>query len=159
LKKIIREYWLEIIAGLFILFGLFLLLEQFSLRLGFRRLLFRSIGIFRETAGGLSQQIYNYLAGFTLSDLIGWIFIFLAIFFVLWRIRVRFVKSDYWLATACPRCGSALHRVKRSSWDRFLSKTILPHARRYLCSNRECGWSGLRHHEHRHSHQVRTTPI
>jgi uncharacterized protein with PIN domain len=71
--------------------------------------------------------------------------------FVIWRIRYRFFNSDQFKATVCPVCGNEIHRVHRTVIDRILSKTLLPHARRYRCINQECNWSGLRrrrHHEH-----------
>jgi len=68
-----------------------------------------------------------------------------AIAFIGWRMRVRFLSSPYWRATACPRCGNPIHRVHRSLLDKAVSKVFLPHARRYRCEKADCGWTGLRH--------------
>jgi len=65
--------------------------------------------------------------------------------FIGWRGRVRFLSSPHWRATACPRCGSPIHRVHRNVVDKAVSKLFLPHARRYRCEKPECGWTGLRH--------------
>jgi hypothetical protein len=70
---------------------------------------------------------------FTLSDLLGWVLVLVALTFIAWRSRYHFIHSEYWKAVNCPKCGSALHRIHRTSWDRFL-----PHgcpARRYRCKN------------------------
>ena len=64
-------------------------------------------------------------------------------------LRVRFLRSAYWRSTTCPRCGERLHMIHRRWYDRLLSKTVLPHARRYRCDNATCRWTGLRHIAHR----------
>jgi predicted RNA-binding Zn-ribbon protein involved in translation (DUF1610 family) len=64
--------------------------------------------------------------------------------FILWRLRYRFLKSDRWQVLACPKCGGKLHRIHRTSLDRLVGSIFLPRAARYRCSNKECGWSGLR---------------
>ncbi|MFM8319723.1 MAG: hypothetical protein ACKOC5_02325, partial [Chloroflexota bacterium] len=76
-----------------------------------------------------------------------------SLIFVIGRVRYHFQTAERWSSTFCPRCGAELYRVHRSSFDRLLSHTLLPSARRYACSSRDCSWSGLRrHHFHSHSH-------
>jgi hypothetical protein len=70
--------------------------------------------------------------------------VLLAVLFAIYRVRYRFTISERWQATECPKCGSGLQRTRRNSIDRFLSRTILPSARRYRCENAACRWSGLR---------------
>ena len=65
--------------------------------------------------------------------------------FLGYRLRVRFLRSAYWHATTCPRCGSSLHMIHRRWYDRFFGRVFLPHARRYRCANATCRWTGLRH--------------
>jgi hypothetical protein len=66
-----------------------------------------------------------------------------------YRMRVRFLRSAVWAATDCPRCGGHLHMAHRHWYERVLSKTLLPHARRYRCGNKDCRWTGLRRVRHR----------
>jgi hypothetical protein len=73
--------------------------------------------------------------------------------FLAYRMRVRFLRSARWRAKTCPHCGEQLSRVHRRWSDHLLSKTILPHARRYRCNNAACRWIGLRHASH-HSSDV-----
>ena len=75
---------------------------------------------------------------------------------VLWRIRWRWTHSLALNADLCPRCGASIYRVHRSPIEHLLSKTLLPGARRYHCSNLACGWKGLRkrrHHDSSHHHE------
>lgn len=153
MKRIFREYRVEFLALLIALLGIFLLTEQFELRkmvFGFLQNVFASL---KGLGGSVLRGIGDYLANFTLSDLLGWILILLTIAFIAWRIRYRFIHSEYWQATLCPKCGSELHRIHRTSLDTLISNTLLPGARRYECANPDCDWSGLR--QHRHSERVR----
>jgi hypothetical protein len=98
--------------------------------------LIKSKGIDRGAGLG---HIYN-----SISNFLGLLLILSAAVLAIWHGRYRFVQSDYWQAVECPRCGSELHRIHRNTWDRVLSRTLLPGSRRYRCNNPDCGWSGLR---------------
>jgi len=148
-KKFFREYTIEIIAVAFIAVGLFLLLEQMEVRTTVRQAISNSINFVRNTFADVSLGIKNFLISFTLSDALGLLLIILAIVFILWRIRYRYLHSDKWLATTCPKCGGRIYRVHRSRLDRFIGWVLLPKARRYRCSNDECSWTGLRRHGRR----------
>jgi hypothetical protein len=65
-----------------------------------------------------------------------------------WSLRRRYLNSAAWRSTNCPKCNSRLRRSRRSSWDRFLGVTLLPHSRRYRCVEPACNWTGLRDHAH-----------
>jgi hypothetical protein len=83
--------------------------------------------------------------------MIGFLIVLLALAFIFWRVRYRFMNSKRWLDTACPRCQAKLVRIHRTRLDRWLGLSLLPHSRRYSCSNPQCGWNGLRyHHPRRH---------
>ncbi len=97
--------------------------------------------------------IANAAQQLTLANLIGLVLVIGGVVFIGWRARVRFLNSTYWRAMTCPRCGSALHRVHRTPWDKAMGKTFLPHARRYRCERPECGWTGLRHSRRQSSMQ------
>jgi hypothetical protein len=149
-KKIIREYRFELLAVLLAVLGVFLLLEQFQIRITVANA-FRWLVNLLETA---LASLSAYLSKFTLSDMIGWILILGTSVLILWRVRYRFLHSENWRATVCPRCEGELERVHRTAFDRLVEKLFLPRARRYRCSNAKCNWSGLRRqrpnelHEH-----------
>jgi hypothetical protein len=150
LKRIIAEYKIELGALFMGLLGVFLILERVELW----KLLEKLVQTIKTLINWIGETIVGLLTNLSLSDLFGMLVIILAILFLVWRIRVRFEKSSHWMADVCPRCGSNLHRVHRTSFDRFLSRSLLPDARRYRCENRECSWEGLRrrrisdHHHH-----------
>ncbi|MBN1145939.1 MAG: hypothetical protein JXA78_01685 [Anaerolineales bacterium] len=148
-RKILREYRVEIIAALVALLGVFLIVERLEIRESARAVLTWLAAILRQAAATIQGALIAYVASFTLSDLTGWILIALTSVFIVWRIRHRFSRSSYWEAGNCPRCGGALRRTHRTLLDRLLSWMLLPRARRYTCASSECGWSGLRRHKRR----------
>ncbi len=78
--------------------------------------------------------------------------VFFMAIFLTWRIRYRFTHSERMGAEVCPRCGDRLQRIHRSWFDRLLSATLLPSARRYQCINKSCAWQGLRRRSQHHHH-------
>jgi hypothetical protein len=144
MKKFLGEYWVEILALLIALFGVFLLVEQFEIRKSLYAAFTQGLDFLRHLASALEAGAIAYIKSFTLSDLVGWILIVLTGVFIFWRVRYRFNHSEHWGAAECPLCGSELHRVHRNLFDHLLARTLLPHARRYICENAECSWSGLR---------------
>ena len=141
MRRILREYGLEFIAFVIAATGIFLVINEFSIRealqLAYQNAILR-LGSWTQNAatGGLAQ--------FSPNDLLGWFLFLGGVVVIIWRGRYHFLQSEYWKAVNCPKCGSGLHRIHRTSWDRFLSRTLLRGARRYQCKNPECGWSGLR---------------
>jgi hypothetical protein len=160
LKKFLKEYRIEAIAVLLALVGVFLLVEQLEIRATLRKILTDSTGWIANLARTLLDGVYNYILGFSLSDLVGWVLIFSAAAFIIWRFRYHYLRSARWRSNTCPRCGSSLHRIRRSNLDRLLTKIFLPHAGRYLCANSTCRWSGLRHRNehHKHDHGQSSSP-
>ena len=146
-KKILREYRVEIIAVLIALFGVFLLVERLEIRASLRATLSWLVAFLRQAGTTITERLVAYLTSFTLSDLTGWILIILTSVFIVWRIRHRFSKSSHWEADKCPLCGKPVHRTHRTVLDRLLSWILLPRARRYSCADSECGWSGLRRYK------------
>lgn len=140
IQLFLKEYWIETTFGVLVVIGLLAILIQRS-----------QIEAVQAQLGLIAQSIAAFFSRFSLIDLLGALVAAAAAIFLLWRIRVRFMKSNRWLAKACPRCGSPIVRIHRSVWDKILGFTILPHSRRFNCPS--CKWSGLRHrgeHEHRH---------
>jgi hypothetical protein len=155
MKKFLKNNWVELVVLFAVILGAFLVIERTLLRSWLLNSMAPSL---KEVGSGLSQsvqQIYTYLSQLSVSELIGYSLVFLSLIFILFRIRYRFLTSDYYREPTCPRCGSDLHRIHRSKLDRFLSKILFPHARRYLCKKSECGWTGLKNIERgrRRSHR------
>jgi hypothetical protein len=144
MKKFLREYRIEMLALLLALVGVFLLVEQFEIRKSLYAVFKQVLDFLPMLVETIKTSIMAYITSFTLSDLVGWSLIIFTGIFIIWRVRYRFIHSDYWSAAKCPRCGNELHRVHRKLSDRILARTFLPHARRYRCADSECNWTGLR---------------
>lgn len=144
MKKILREYLVEIIALLIALLGVFLLVEQFEIRKTLLAMINRLVDFLPRFISAVKTELLVYVDSVTLSDLVGWILITLTGIVIVWRVRYRFAKSGAWRANQCPRCGGKLHRIHRNPIDRLFSWTLLPRARRYRCADPECNWAGLR---------------
>ena len=143
MKKLFKEYTIEIIALVIALGGIFLLVEQFEIRAALRENLAKSSGWLAGLVRSILDGISGFVSNLTLSDLTGLILILAAAAFLVWRTRYHFLRSERWRAANCPRCGSKLHRIHRTTLDRLLAFTLLPKGRRYICANPECGWKGL----------------
>ena len=155
MRRILQEYWLEFIALVVAATGVFLVVKEFSIREVLRLVYHNLLAHLGSWAQSASIAARNSIANFSTSDLLGGLLVIAGLAFLVWRSRYHFYRSEYWKAVNCPKCGSALHRIHRTSWDRFLSRTLLPEARRYKCKNPECGWSGLRQRreeDRRHKH-------
>ena len=147
MKKYIQEYRTEIAAVLVALFGVFLVVEQFEIRETMLEVYLRLADSLKRLALTTQEKLVAYITNFTPSDFLGWVLIIVTSVFIFWRVRYRFLNSDYWKADQCPKCGGELHRIHRSLLDRVLSWIIMPHARRYLCADSNCTWSGLRRYQ------------
>jgi len=143
-RRIFREYWLEFVAIGIVGTGVFLVVKEFSLREALRLAYHNAIAFLGNSVDRAVTGMLNYFAHFSLSDLLGAFLVLAGLAFIIWRGQYHFYRSAYWKAVNCPKCGSELHRIHRTSWGRFLSRTLLRGARRYQCKNPECGWSGLR---------------
>jgi hypothetical protein len=142
-KKLLKEYWIELV-GLAVLFlAVYLLLNRHKLG-AMRRASQGVVGTISGYFGNLYNNFSNYFARMSALEILAWILAIGGMAFILWRIRFRFLKSDRWQVLACPRCGSNLHRVHRTSLDHLIGPIFLPRSARYRCSNSECRWSGLR---------------
>ena len=148
MKKFLREYRLEITASVIAVLGIFLVSQRGRIETFLKVTYSRSV----QYLGGLNQtlqtDVQRSLQSLSLSELIGWLLVLLAVPFVIYRIRHRFTESEHWRASECPKCGGELHRIHRHFFDRLLSRTLMPHAHRYKCTNQDCGWSGLRRSRH-----------
>jgi len=144
MKKFLKENFVEILAVIVVFLGAIAFFRRdlasrlINLTLpealdDLRNLISQLLNLARETFSRLSMY-----------ELVAISLAILGFLFIVFRIRYRFFRSQRWRSPACPRCGSELYRVHRSWFDRLLGKTLLPHSRRYLCQDPDCGWSGLK---------------
>lgn len=142
MRRIWREFRVELLLTLLILFGLFLLVERLNIR---QTLWLWLSGAGKALVSGVTAAVaatLNFLTNRTASDLTGLALILGAVGLLAWRTRRRIIQSPSLSDKACPRCGKELHRVHRASGDRLIG-FFLP-MRRYLCTSTDCGWTGLR---------------
>ena len=143
--KRFREYFIDAVLFLLVLLGVFLLVEQMSIRqtiiVGLQTILDALV----DAIGFAIDGTFVFFTGRSVSDLLGVLLItaFSAAIFV--RVRRRILRSVRLSGKLCPVCGSHLHRVHRTKLDHLISR-FLP-VKRYACDNQTCGWSGLRVHE------------
>jgi hypothetical protein len=158
MKRFLKEYSFELIAGGVILFGVFLVVENFQIRATILTAISELFSGILSILNDILSKISSRAAVLTASDMLGTIMILLAVGFIAWRIRYRFRTNKRWVTDACPKCSGPIRRIHRKGWDRVLGVTLLPDARRYSCMDPKCGWSGLMrrhvHHQHRQSEKV-----
>ncbi len=141
-RRFSRDYRFEIIWAAVVALGLFLILERFSIRQALRAWIETLMETSRGSIGRLADVVLRFLAATTLSDVIGFVLIAGALAAIVLRVRWRLLHSPQLASLQCPECGSDLHRVHRRKLDHLIN-AFVP-VRRYRCSNRECGWRGLR---------------
>ena len=143
MKRFLKEFRVELIAVLVVLFGFFLLIEQFDIRVTIFRFASQLIGQIKSVAETIYKVVINYSQVLTLSDAIGWVIILGASFFFFYRARYRFLLSVYLPAKKCPNCEGSLRNIHRTSWDVFFQRILFTNFRRYSCPNEECQWSSI----------------
>ena len=139
-KDFLKNYRVELIAIGFVILGVFLILEQYEIR---ETILFVLLQLFAGIAF-IIRFVVDYVIDFTLSDLTGWLLVFSAIIFVLWRARWRVIQSPRFASRICPNCHGPLRRAHRTRLDHVLAKVLILPLIRYRCKNPECKWTGLR---------------
>ena len=155
MKRLLKEYRIEFIAGGVALIGIFLMIEPFDIREALLNTLTKLANNILAGLEGLVTRVNNRATVLSVSDVLGILLVLLAVGFIVWRIRFRFRTGKRWQSDLCPKCSSQIMRVHRNWLDHILGATLLPEARRYRCVDSECGWSGLlrRHASHRHHHR------
>lgn len=141
-RRIWQDWWVEILIGLLVGLAIFLLVEQMNIRQTLRRWLLALWHGIEGLVSGLAQMVARQAQRTTLSDLLAYCLILLAIALVLWRARRRLMTQPRFTTLKCPRCGSDVYRVHRH-WHDHLLDLYVP-VRRYQCESHDCGWRGLR---------------
>jgi hypothetical protein len=148
LASIWSEWRVEALVVLLVILAIFLLVERMQIRQTVLLWLRQGVQVLGTLGERLTQSAQSFVRGTTLSDLTAYVLLLVAIAFVVWRTRWRLMRMARFTTLECPRCGSDLRRIHRSTVDRVLS-FFVP-LRRYRCSNRDCSWLGLRVSSGRH---------
>jgi len=141
--RFLSDWWAEVLIGLLVAFGVFLLFERMQIRQSLLRWLQTGWAALARLLGTASEGLARFIQSRTLSDLTGIAFLLLAVVVILWRLRWRLLHTPRFRDRLCPECGGSLHRVHRHGLDRLVN--LLVPVRRYRCDNRECRWVGLRY--------------
>ena len=136
-NRFFQEYNFEILVlGLFIV-GFFLLWEKWNIKSlvwGFTTSSVRSLlTIVRD----ISVSIGNIISGIETSDMIGIIFILIAIILVMNRARIRIIDSHPNLLS-CPKCEGGLHRTHRKTKHKIQGFILRCKIKRFKC--RKCSF-------------------
>ena len=158
MKRILKEYAIELIAGGIILCGISLVVVGHEIRATLLAALTDLLKGILSVLDRFLSSIGSRATTLSASEALGILLALLAVAFIIWRIRYRFHTGKRWAIEACPKCSGSIMRVHRKWFDRVLGATFLPEARRYRCTDPHCGWTGLlrRHisHHHRRSERV-----
>lgn len=139
MRRVLREWRIELIMLLAVLIAIFLLVE----RLEIRSTVQEGLQAMASWMGGTVETIAAYVIPNSASDAIGMLLIVAVLLMARWRVRWRLLRTPSLASRTCPRCGTPLHRIHRTPPDRLLSVIAAP-VRRFACRNPECRWTGLR---------------
>jgi hypothetical protein len=142
IARVWSEWHIEILICCMVALAIFLLVERMQIRQTLLGWLRQGLGALSGLGGGMLRGVASFVRNTTLSDLTGYALLLFALAFVAWRIRWRLLRTVGLKARRCPRCGGELHRIHRRWRDRLVSLYVP--VRRFRCSERNCGWSGLR---------------
>ena len=144
ISRSVHGYRYEIAFVVIILLGVFLVSVRESEWQNFFSASTKTFNNITSSFKTIDDSLYNFISSITLSEFLGAVFIFIASGVIFGRIRHRFLKSNHWNGTTCPKCGSEIVRKHRTRFDYIISKRFLPDARRYQCTKNACSWTGLR---------------
>ena len=137
-----QEWRIEILIALLVCLAVFLLVERMNISQSVYRWLVDMLGQFARLLDSASEGLAKLVRATTVSDLIGYLLLFVVAGLVLWRTRHRLLTMPRFSDAQCPRCGGQLTRIHRRRIDRLLN-WFVP-LRRFRCKNEECAWRGLR---------------
>jgi len=141
-RQFLRNYRVELLWLLIVAAGLFLLLEQVNLRSSVTLWARESAHRLLQRASLLNEQIGAFFAQVSLSDLLGFALVLIAVAAIVLRVRWRLLSTPRLTQMKCPRCDGSLYRIHRTGIDRLINFYVP--VRRYHCRADACGWSGLR---------------
>ena len=126
MKRLLKEYRIEFIAGGVVLIGILLMIEPFDIREALLNGLTKFANNILNSLENLLARVKNPSTLLSTSDMLGIILVLLAVGFIVWRIRFRFRTGKRWQSGICPKCSSQIMRVHRNWVDRLLGVTLPP---------------------------------
>jgi len=141
IKKLSRSWLIDLVVGLI---AITLIYSVFNFRFIAAEWLAPLVSSFNFSLDWLSDfwnnsyQIVRQTISLNLLAKVGAVALLLLL--IIWRLLWRLRTIESLTATVCPKCGYPLSRVKRTNWQRQVSR-ILP-LRRFHC--KKCRWTGVR---------------
>lgn len=132
----------EIVVVVLLVLAALLLVERINLRETLYGLLLAALGGLESLVSAIAQRLVGFVRATSISDLMAYGLLVVAIVLLGWRTRYRVAASPRLTGKHCPRCGGDLYRIHRRWSDRLLN--VLIPVRRYRCKDQACGWHGLR---------------
>lgn len=133
MKRILREWRVEILLVVGLVLAAFLLLEGMDIR----STVWQGLNRVLDAAGDAIMSFLGRVTATAMSDLLGLMLVIGVIILAGWRLRWRLRRSPSLISRVCPRCGKPLLRVHRKPFDRLINKIIVP-VHRYGCSREQC---------------------
>ncbi len=152
----LKAYWVEILIVIGLLLGIFLVFERIQIRASLLRWLSTAARTGLNAIGRLDDALIYFFTHIGLSELLAIPLLAVVFLALVWRIRWRVRHTPSLTDLHCPRCKGNIHRVHRHALDHVIS--IVVPVRRYHCTNRDCGWSGVRAAMRTHAGRPRTSP-
>ena len=140
-SSFIQEYNYEIVVFMLLATGLFLLLEKMKIK---RELLifFQSVIVYmKNIIFFIFSIVENIVRSIEISDLVGIVFIFIALIMILRRIRARIFQRLSQL-DECPKCGQDLHRSHRTMIQKLFGLILYAKVMHFACN--KCDFQGLK---------------
>jgi len=152
----LKAYWVEILIVFGLLLGIFLVFERMDIRGTLLRWFVATIRGGATAIGRLDDALVYFFTHIGLSEIISIPLLLVVFVAIIWRIRWRLRQLPALTDLHCPRCKGNIHRVHRHTLDHLIG--IIVPVRRYHCTNRECGWSGIRVATHTHGQRPQASP-
>lgn len=139
MRGILKEYGVELSAAGLGIVGFLLLIGKVNILDLFKSGIFKFQNVIISSLHSLS----NNLEKFSPTDLLGIVFILMALIFIFRRTQYRIARKLVWASNSCPVCGWDKRRVHRWPIDRIISALLGVPLHRYDCTNPSCNWTGL----------------
>ena len=164
MKKLLREYRVELLFVVLALVGIELVVTRVEIHIILINLFKQWFNATRTTTSWATDAVGAFFSNISLYDLVGFILLITSSYLLLYRLRRRYLKSIRWQGDICPRCKGQIHRIHRTPQDRILAFLVRRRLHRYACTDQACGWSGIfygKPHDHpadsAGSHAIRST--
>ena len=126
--------------------GIFLLLEKMKIK----RVIFNVFQAIIIYIKDIILAILSFIAGIVgrieISDLVGMIFIFIAVIMIFRRIRIRIIERFSQLSE-CPKCGQDLHRAHRKIKQKLLGWILYVKVKQFSCNKCNYHQVELKHYK------------